>query len=183
MPTPTRLLITNRGEIAVRIARAAADLGIATVAVHTEDDARSLHVFRADEALALPGRGAAGYRDVEALLEAARRGGCDAVHPGYGFLAEAPSFAARVRDAGLVFVGPLPAQASLLIKAVAGGGGRGVRAVARAEELEEAFARCASEAEAAFGSAALYVEERMDRARHVEVQILGDREGRVAHLG
>ena len=100
------LLIANRGEIAIRIARAATDLGIRTVAVATADDAASLHVRIADESVALPGRGVAGYLDMDALIDAARSSGCDAIHPGYGFLAESGEFARRCRDAGITFVGP-----------------------------------------------------------------------------
>ncbi|MEQ8484165.1 MAG: carboxyl transferase domain-containing protein [Pseudomonadales bacterium] len=221
-----RLLIANRGEIAIRIARAAADLGIETVAVHTDDDAASLHVVRADRAWRLPGRGAAGYLDMAAIIDAARDGGCDAVHPGYGFLAENAEFGRRVRDAGLTFVGPRPEMleqfgdklkarrlaadcgvpvlpgtaaatsldeahaffdrfgdgAALVVKAVAGGGGRGMRVVRRANELADAFRACESEAGAAFGDRRLYVERLVARARHVEVQILGDRTGAVSHL-
>ena len=169
------LLIANRGEIAIRIARAATDLGIRTVAVATADDAASLHVRIADESVALPGRGVAGYLDMDALIDAARSSGCDAIHPGYGFLAESGEFARRCRDAGITFVGPTPELlelfgnkvrartvaieagapvlagseravtldearefmaslgegAAMMIKAVAGGGGRGTRAVFR----------------------------------------------------
>ncbi|MEQ9005579.1 MAG: biotin carboxylase N-terminal domain-containing protein, partial [Pseudomonadales bacterium] len=214
-----RLLIANRGEIAIRIARAAADLGIETVAVHTDDDAASLHVVRADRAWRLPGRGAAGYLDMAAIIDAARDGGCDAVHPGYGFLAENAEFGRRVRDAGLTFVGPRPEMleqfgdklkarrlaadcgvpvlpgtaaatsldeahaffdrlgdgAALVVKAVAGGGGRGMRVVRRANELADAFRACESEAGAAFGDRRLYVERLVARARHLEVQDQGDR--------
>ncbi len=221
-----RLLIANRGEIAIRIARAAADLGIETVAVYSQDDADSLHVRRADQAQALPGRGSAGYLDGDAMLEVAARTGCDGVHPGYGFLAENADFARQVREAGLVFVGPrpeilesfghkvtarnlaaecgvpvlpgtmgptsveetrnffasLPAGAAMVIKAVAGGGGRGMRIVRSAAEIEAAYQRCASEAQAAFGNGELYVERLVERARHVEVQILGDLQGQVSHL-
>src|SRR5258708_11319313 len=102
----TKLLIANRGEIAVRIARAAADMGLPTVAVHSEDDARSLHLRVADESHVLPGRGAAAYLNAEAVIAAAKASGCDAIHPGYGFLAERADFARMCADAGLTFVGP-----------------------------------------------------------------------------
>ncbi|HYF58454.1 MAG TPA: carboxyl transferase domain-containing protein [Burkholderiaceae bacterium] len=224
--TPTALLIANRGEIAVRIARAAADLGIRSVAVHARDDAHGLHLRLADAAVALPGEGVAAYLDADALLAAARAAGCDAVHPGYGFLSENAAFAARVREAGLAFVGPrpellalfgdkvraralagdcdvpvlagtgtptsldearafvagLPAGAGAIVKALAGGGGRGMRVVRDAAELEAAWPRCESEARKAFGDGSLYVERLMPDARHVEVQVIGD--GRDAvHLG
>jgi acetyl/propionyl-CoA carboxylase alpha subunit/acetyl-CoA carboxylase carboxyltransferase component len=221
-----RLLIANRGEIAIRIARAAADLGVESVAVYTEDDAASLHVVRADRAVRLPGRGAAGYLDMAAVLDAAAFAECDAVHPGYGFLAENAEFGRRTIQSGLGFIGPrpeilerfgdklsarrlaaesgvpvlpgtgqastleqaqaffagLPAGHAMVIKAVAGGGGRGMRVVHRAAEVEEAFQICQSEARSAFGDARLYVERLVKRARHVEVQILGDRSGNVSHL-
>jgi acetyl/propionyl-CoA carboxylase alpha subunit/acetyl-CoA carboxylase carboxyltransferase component len=221
-----RLLIANRGEIAIRIARAAADLDIETVAVFTPDDAQSLHVSRADRAVALPGRGSTGYLDASGIIAAATEAGCDAIHPGYGFLAENAAFARQVRDAGLVFVGPRPevlesfghkvtarsiaaecgiavlpgtqgpttvaaardffdglaAGAAMVIKAIAGGGGRGMRVVREADEIETAFARCRSEARTAFGNDELYVEQLVERARHVEVQILGDGYGNVSHL-
>ncbi|MYE23825.1 MAG: ATP-grasp domain-containing protein, partial [Gammaproteobacteria bacterium] len=221
-----KLLIANRGEIAIRIARAAADLGLASVAVYSEDDSASLHVRVADEAHALAGVGAAAYLDEEAVVEAARATGCDAVHPGYGFLAERASFAERCAEAGITFVGPkvehlalfgdkgraraaavaagVPvasgldravtleeAQAffdslnggAMIVKAVAGGGGRGTRMVEDAADVESAWQRCRSEAKAAFGVADVYVEECLPRARHIEVQILGDAAGNVAHLG
>ena len=220
------LLIANRGEIAIRIARAAADLGLRTVAVYSEDDAASLHTRVADEAVALDGRGAAAYLDEAAIVEAAKAAGCEAVHPGYGFLSERASFARRCADAGIVFVGPSPDHLELfgdkgraraaaiaadvpvlkgvdravsldearafmatldggamIIKAIAGGGGRGTRVVADAAEIESAYARCQSEAQAAFGVADVYVEEFITHARHIEVQILGDQDGAVAHLG
>ena len=220
------LLIANRGEIAIRIARAAADLGLRTVAVYSEDDAASLHTRVADEAYALEGLGAAAYLNEQAMVDAAKATGCGAIHPGYGFLAERAGFAQRCGDAGIVFVGPkvehlelfgdkgraraaavaaeVPvlrgrdravslAEAkeffaslnggAMIIKAVAGGGGRGTRIVEDAAALDSAYERCRSEAKAAFGVADVYVEQFLSRARHVEVQILGDCEGHVAHLG
>ena len=220
------LLIANRGEIAIRIARAAADLGIRAVTVHSEDDADSLHTRMADESHALTGVGAAAYLDEAAMVAAAEATGCEAIHPGYGFLAERASFAERCADAGLVFVGPkrehlalfgdkarareaavradVPvvqgldrpvsledakaffatvAGGAMIIKAIAGGGGRGTRIVLNEADIESAYARCQSEAQAAFGVPDVYVEAFLPRARHVEVQILGDREGNVTHLG
>ncbi len=221
------LLVANRGEIAVRILHAAAELGIHSVAVFSEDDTSSLHVRRADDARPLRGVGPAAYLDIEGLLAAARDCGCDAVHPGYGFCSENPDLARRAADAGLVFVGPRPetlevfgdktrARAlaercgvpvlkatpgpvgveeagaflaslgdggAIVIKAVAGGGGRGMRVVRAAAELDEAYRRCRSEALQAFGNGDLYAEQLMRRARHVEVQIVGDGSGRVSHLG
>ena len=181
------LLIANRGEIAIRIARAAADLGLRTVAVHSEDDATSLHSRVADEAHALDGTGPAAYLDEEAIVDAAKASGCRAIHPGYGFLAERASFARRCAAAGIVFVGPYPEHLELfgdkgraraaatgaavpvlkgtdqavsldearafmasldggamIIKAIAGGGGRGTRVVADAADIESAYARCQS---------------------------------------
>jgi len=225
--TITSLLIANRGEIAIRIARAAADLGIRTVAVFSEDDARSLHTRTADASHALPGSGAAAYLDIAAIVAAARATGCDAIHPGYGFLAESATFARACGEAGITFVGPavellelfgdkararraavaagvpvlrgldhpvtldearaffdaLGPGGAMIIKAVAGGGGRGTRAVLSAGEVESAYQRCQSEARAAFGNADVYVEEFVPRARHVEVQVVGDTTGAIAHLG
>lgn len=220
------LLIANRGEIAIRVCRAAADLGIRTVAVYSEDDDRCLHRLRADDARPLRGSGPAAYLDVDQILAVATEAGCDAVHPGYGFLSESAGFAERAADAGLRFVGPRPetlalfgdkararalaeelgvpllpgtagsteleearaffaAQggAPILIKAVAGGGGRGMRVVADAAALEAAFTRCQSEAQAAFGCGDVYVERCLQPARHVEVQIVGDDRGQVVSLG
>src|SRR5437773_7659714 len=154
-----RLLVANRGEIAIRIARAAADLGIPTVGVFSEDDAGCLHVSHVDAARSLSGRGPRAYLDVEQLLAVARETGCDAVHPGYGFLSEQAGFARRCAEAGLTFVGPRP------------------------ETLDEAWARCRSEAQAAFGSGDLYLEALLPRARHVEVQVVGDGSGAVSQLG
>ncbi|MFN3852852.1 MAG: carboxyl transferase domain-containing protein [Phreatobacter sp.] len=222
----TSILIANRGEIAIRIARACASLGLRSVAVHTADDASSLHVLRADRAVALPGRGAAGYLDIAAVVAAAQEAGCDAIHPGYGFLSENADFAEACAAAGLTFIGPTPdmlrlfgdktaaralaeacgvpvlagsprsadaasAQAFLaalgpggavMVKAVAGGGGRGMRVARTAAELEAAWARSSSEALAAFGNGDLYVEELIEAARHIEVQVIGDGTD-VVHLG
>ena len=213
-----KLLIANRGEIAVRIARTAAEMGIATVAVYSEDDAASLHVRKADQAVGLKGSGPAAYLDIAQVVAVAGAEGCDAVHPGYGFLSENAAFARACAEAGLTFVGPTPetlalfgdkgraralaeecgvpvlpgtagstsveeAQAffaalgeggAMMIKAVAGGGGRGMRPVMDAADVAATFERCASEARAAFGNSDLYVERFLPRARHVEVQIVGD---------
>ena len=220
-----KVLIANRGEIAVRIARAANELGVASVAIYAPEDASSLHVTRADAAVALPGAGAAAYLDSAAVVAAAVASGCDAVHPGYGFLAENADFARAVIAAGLTFVGPGPetlerfgdkgaarrlarevgvplaagtegatslAEAAafmaslggrpVMVKAVAGGGGRGMRMVERAADLADAYRRAASEALAAFGSDALYIEELIRPARHVEIQVLGDAAGAAMHL-
>jgi acetyl/propionyl-CoA carboxylase alpha subunit/acetyl-CoA carboxylase carboxyltransferase component len=223
----TKLLIANRGEIAIRIARAAADMGVPSVAVYSEDDSRSLHLRVADETEMLPGIGPAAYLNANAVIAAARTADCDAIHPGYGFLAERSDFARQCAEAGLTFVGPdvahlelfgdkararvaaaaasvpvirgldhavtldeaqsffrsLGAGGAMIIKAVAGGGGRGTRAVLASDEVEPAFQRCQSEADAAFGRTDVYVEEFIPRARHVEVQILGDGAGHIAHLG
>ena len=220
-----KLLIANRGEIAVRIARTAAEMGVATVALFSEDDAASLHTRTADEARALRGSGPAAYLDIAQVVEAAKAAGADAVHPGYGFLSENAAFARACGEAGLTFVGPSPETLELfgdkgraralaqqcgvpvlpgtdgptsldeaeaffaglgeggavMVKAVVGGGGRGVRPVSEASELAAAFERCASEAKAAFGNGDLYVEQFLPRARHIEVQIVGDGAS-VSHL-
>ena len=221
------LLIANRGEIAIRIARAAADLKIRSVAVFSQDDAASLHTRVADEAVPLPGKGARGYLDVDAIIAAAKTAGATAIHPGYGFLAERADFAARCASEGITFIGPaiehlalfgdksrartaakdsdvpilrglddavsletaaaffesLGKDGAMIIKAVAGGGGRGTRVVTEASDLEEAYNRCQSEAELSFGLPDVYVEEFIPRARHIEVQIVGDMHGNVTHLG
>ena len=218
----SKLLIANRGEIAIRIMRAAREMNIASVAIHSQDDANSLHVRLADEAIALDGVGARAYLDVEAVVAAATEAGCDALHPGYGFLAESAELSRRCVDAGITFVGPTPESLELfgdkararalavkldvpvlpgteaavdleeatrffrslgdggamVLKAIAGGGGRGMRVVTAEDEIAEAFERCQSEAAAAFGNGDLLVERLMPRARHVEVQIIGDGSGR-----
>jgi acetyl/propionyl-CoA carboxylase alpha subunit/acetyl-CoA carboxylase carboxyltransferase component len=221
-----KLLIANRGEIAIRIARAAGETALATVAIYPADDALSLHVRAADENCEIPGRGARAYLDIEAVIAAATTSGCDALHPGYGFLSENAALARRCAEEGIVFVGPSPealelfgdkalakalakkcgvpviegtgaattldeakaffaslgVSAAVMIKAIAGGGGRGMRIVDDSEKLEEAYARCQSEAKAAFGSDGVYVERLIRNARHIEVQIIGDRHGAISHL-
>ncbi|MGQ3071483.1 MAG: carboxyl transferase domain-containing protein [Ferrovibrionaceae bacterium] len=219
-----RILIANRGEVAIRIARAAAELGVGAVMVHAEDDARSLHVQAGDDALPLAGQGAAAYLDIAQIVAAAQAAGCDAVHPGYGFLSENAAFAAACAAAGLTFIGPSPEAlalfgdkararalagrldvpllpgtsgptdlaaalaffdslgdgAAVMIKAIAGGGGRGMRPVLSRDALEEAWTRCRSEARAAFGQDGVYVERLIARARHIEIQVVGDGEDVVA---
>lgn len=192
------LLVANRGEVAVRVLRAAADLGIRTTAVYSEDDADSLHVRMADHAVPLTGHGPLPYLDVDQLVRAGD--GCVAVHPGWGFLSENASFARACAAAGLTFVGPRPEVLDLLgdkrrardlagslgvptledlgtfpvmVKAVSGGGGKGMREVHRREDLEDAIARCRAEALAAFGNDDVYVERLLTPARHVEVQLVG----------
>ena len=222
-----RVLIANRGEIAIRIARAAASLGMESVAVYPPVDELSLHTRVATDARALPpGTGpVAAYLDIDALLAIAAETGCDCVHPGYGFLAENAEFARRCADAGLAFVGPDPEALALfgdkvaaralaislgipvvegsaealtsaadaataaartgypvMLKAAAGGGGRGMRAVRDAGKLGEAFERCRSEAQAAFGDGTVFLERLVERPRHIEVQVLADQHGSVVHL-
>ncbi len=221
-----KLLIANRGEIAIRIARAAGEAGLATVAIHPADDALSLHVRTADEAHEIPGRGARAYLDIEAVVAAAKAS-CDAVHPGYGFLsenaasrgacAERASLSSVRRPEALELFGdksqaqgagrsdtacrssPAPTApttleemhaffaslsgAPMVIKALAGGGGRGIRVVRKAEEISDAYARCCSEALSAFGNGSVYAERLIAHARHIEIQILGDGTGAVAICG
>ena len=221
----TKLLIANRGEVAVRVLRAAHELGIETVSIFAEDDEQSLHVRLATESCGLAGHGAAAYLDGTQVLEVAKQRGCDAIHTGWGFLAENAEFAAACEEAGITFVGPTAAVLELLgdktraralaeeqgvpvlpaspyavsaeeaaeffrslgdgdamvIKAVAGGGGRGMRVVESAADVQGAFERCQSEAKAAFGDDAVYVEQLMRRARHVEIQVVGDGTGAHSH--
>ena len=209
-----RVLIANRGEIAIRIARAAAELGIASVAAYAADEAGAPHVAAADDAVALQGTGPRAYLDIAAVVAAARGSGCDALHPGYGFLSENPALARACAEAGIAFVGPSPEHLQtfgdkaaaralaqrcevpllegtgaldlagakgffdrhgpMMLKAAAGGGGRGMRPVRDAGEVEAAFAACAREALAAFGDGTLYAERLMEQARHIEVQVAGD---------
>jgi acetyl-CoA carboxylase biotin carboxylase subunit len=221
-----KILIANRGEIAVRIIRACREMGLSTVAVYSECDRAALHVRYADEAYAIgPSPPRDSYLRVEGILDAARRSGADGVHPGYGFLAENEDFAAAVVEAGLTYIGPdaaaialmgsktaareiavragvpvVPGTADpvdadvsdeelaktagqigypLLVKAVAGGGGKGMRTVTQAADLVDAVRAARSEAGAAFGDAAVYLERRIGRPRHIEVQLLGDHHGTV----
>jgi acetyl-CoA carboxylase biotin carboxylase subunit len=213
-----RLLVANRGEIAVRVIRAARDLGISTVAVHSKADSEALHTRLADTSVAIGASPASkSYLVVDAILDAAKETGADAVHPGYGFLSERAGFAAAVTDAGLTFVGPSAdtiermgdkvaarevARAAgvptvpgtpggvagvdaaveaardtgypVMIKAAAGGGGRGIRVVADEDALRSEFGQASQEAEKAFGDGTMYLERFVERARHVEVQVLGD---------
>jgi acetyl-CoA/propionyl-CoA carboxylase, biotin carboxylase, biotin carboxyl carrier protein len=204
-----KLLVANRGEIAVRIFRTCERLGIATVAAFAPEDRGALHARKAAETVEV-----GSYLDPEELVRAAREAGADAIHPGYGFLAEDGEFALLVRDAGLVWVGPPPevlratgdklearraaAEAGvpvlpagspdeigfpLLVKAAAGGGGRGMRLVRSREELEEAAAAAEREAEAAFGDGRVFYERFLERPRHVEIQLVADTHGNVVHLG
>ena len=223
----TTVLIANRGEIAVRVARAAREAGLRSVAVYADADIDALHVQVADDAYALYGETPAEtYLDVEKLLEVARRSGADAVHPGYGFLSESARFARAVQDAGLAWIGPDPEAIELLgdkararalaaqvgaplvpgtndpvkdadeavafadahglpviIKAVHGGGGRGMRVVRQREQIAEAYESAVREAVTAFGQGDCLVERFLDRPRHIEAQVLGDRPGRIAVLG
>ncbi|MGW2718700.1 carboxyl transferase domain-containing protein [Streptomyces sp. NPDC001492] len=206
------VLVANRGEIAVRVLRAASEAGLRSVAVYAEGD--DAHARLADEAVPLDD-----YLDGGALLAAARTTGCDFLHPGYGFLSEDADFARRCADAGVTFVGPTPevlavfgdkararefaaeagvpvlagadgpdgarkllAAGPVMIKAVGGGGGRGMRVVRLADELDEAWERCTSEAQQGFGRGELYAERLLEGARHIEVQVVGDATGAVTHL-
>jgi acetyl-CoA carboxylase biotin carboxylase subunit len=222
-----KVLIANRGEIAIRVARGCRELGVRTVAVFSDPDRGAPHVRAADEAYPLGGTTAAeSYLRADALIEIARRSGAEAVHPGYGFLAENPDFAEACAAAGLVFIGP-PASAMralgsktsarrimqesgvpvvpgtidaiptaeqaaalshqigfpMALKAVSGGGGKGMRVVERPEDVETAFRQAAAESEASFGDPSLYLERLVVRPRHVEIQILADQHGNVVHLG
>ncbi len=221
-----KLLIANRGEIAVRIARTAHRLGIGTVGVYSEPDANALHVDSVDVAVSLGGETPAqSYLRGDAIIGAAKATGADAIHPGYGFLAENADFAREVEAAGLTWVGPTPDQITLLgdkvaakraaldanvpttpiweisdeqiangvapdgvpmpalVKAAAGGGGRGMRIVTDAALLAESITSASREAKAAFGDGAVFIEPYIERGRHIEVQIMGDQHGNVVHMG
>jgi acetyl-CoA carboxylase biotin carboxylase subunit len=220
-----KVLVANRGEIALRVIRACQELEISTVAVYSDADSEALHVRHADEIVHIgPPPAAKSYLSVEALLEAARETGAEAIHPGYGFLAENASFAAACDDAGLTFIGPsaeaiekmgnksaarrialeagvpvVPGSEEsasaddavetaeeigypVMVKAAAGGGGRGIRVAENEEELRKAVQVARREAEAAFGDSTIYLEKFLVGPRHVEVQVMGDHEGNVIHL-
>ena len=221
-----RLLIANRGEIALRVIRTCRELGVESVAVHSEVDATALHVTAADHAEAVgPDSPAESYLSSSRIIDAARRSGAEAIHPGYGFLSENPEFADACRDAGLVFIGPsaeviaragskiaarklaeslgvpvvpggVPTDQTVdglraavqatgypaLLKPSAGGGGKGMRVIRSAGELDDAINAARREALAAFGDGTIYVERRLERPRHVEVQVAGDHHGDIVHL-
>ena len=222
-----KVLIANRGEIALRVIRACRMLGLKTVAVHSKADAEALHVRFADEAVCVgPASSAESYLNIPRLIAAAEVTGADAVHPGYGFLAENAEFAQICAESNLVFIGPTPEQIRqmgdksearrlmqeagvpvvpgtpgaideerkarlaaeeigfpVLVKAAAGGGGKGMRVARDAEEFAAAFPQARREAEAAFGDGRVYIERFLERPRHIEIQVLGDGQGSVIHLG
>jgi acetyl-CoA carboxylase, biotin carboxylase subunit len=225
--TIKKVLIANRGEIALRVIRACREMGMATVAVYSDVDRGALHVLHADEAYRLgPAPAAESYLRGDLILEIARRAGADAVHPGYGFLSENAEFAEACAAAGVTFIGP-PASAMrvlgsktrarqaadaaamprvpgsvtgladvaeavrvaadigypVMLKAAAGGGGKGMRAVTKAEELAAAFTAASSEAERSFGSGEVYLEKLIERPRHIEIQLLADEHGSCVYLG
>ncbi len=220
-----KVLIANRGEIACRIARALRDAGVRSVAVYSEADRDGLHVRLSDEAYLIgPAASAESYLRIPVILETAKKCGAEAIHPGYGFLAENAAFAAACEENGLAFIGPPPSAVALmgdkararavaiaagvpvvpgtlpipsldaaereadrigyplLVKATAGGGGKGMRRVARREDLPSAFEQARSEAQSAFGDPSVYLEKYVERPRHIEFQVLGDRRGNVVHL-
>jgi acetyl-CoA carboxylase biotin carboxylase subunit len=222
-----KILVANRGEIALRVIRAAHELGVQAVAVYSEADRLAPHVMAADEAYLIgPAPSAQSYLRADVLIDVARRSGAEAIHPGYGFLSERAPFIQAVRDAGLVFIGPSPdavtamgdktaARARMidagvpvvpgtkealadaaearrvageigypvLLKAAAGGGGKGMRIVASEAEIERAFESAGNEAQAAFGDRSVYIEKYLDGPRHIEIQLLADRHGNTLHLG
>jgi acetyl-CoA carboxylase, biotin carboxylase subunit len=222
-----KILVANRGEIALRVIRAAHELGIEAVAVYSEADRLAPHVLAADEAYLIgPAPSAQSYLKAETLIEVAKRSGAEAIHPGYGFLSERAPFIRAVRDAGLVFIGPSPEAVTavgdktearkrmidagvpvvpgtaealadaaearrvageigypVLLKAAAGGGGKGMRIVRGEDEIERAFDAAGNEAQAAFGDRSVYIEKYLEGPRHIEIQLLADRHGNTLHLG
>ena len=217
----SKILIANRGEIALRIIRTLREMGIRSVAVYSDADRASLHVRKADEAAHIgPAVSSESYLNTDRILEAARRHGVDAIHPGYGFLSENAGFAQACEDAGFTFIGPSPRSIGLMgsktearrvaqsggapvvpgaesdptafarevgfpimLKAVAGGGGKGMRRVDRMEDLSSASDAASSEAARAFGDGRVYAEKLIENARHIEIQVLGDMHGNMVHLG
>ncbi len=221
-----KVLVANRGEIAVRIIRACRELGIQSVAVYSDADATAPHVLLADEAYPIgPAPSAQSYLRADVLIDVAKRSGCDGVHPGYGFLSERAHFAKAVADAGLTFVGPgadainamgdktearrrmlaagvpvVPGTSShakdagdakesaaqigypVLLKAAAGGGGKGMRVVEKAADLARAFEAASNEAKNAFGDGSVYIEKYLNGPRHIEIQVLADAHGNIVHL-
>lgn len=221
-----KILIANRGEIALRVMRTAREMGIGTVAVYSEADRAALHVRYADEAYCVgPAPSRESYLKIDAIIEAAKKSKADAIHPGYGFLSENAEFAAKVAAAGFIFIGPSPESIRvmgskleakravagynipmvpgiqsaitdigkakkeaaevgypILIKASAGGGGKGMRIVHSEDEFEEQMRRAISEAESAFGDGAVFIEKYITSPRHIEVQVLGDQHGNIVHL-
>ncbi|TGN04107.1 acetyl-CoA carboxylase family protein [Leptospira dzoumogneensis] len=219
----SKLLIANRGEVSIRIARAASALGVPTISIYSEDDSNSRHRLATDISVPLKGRGAKVYLDQEEILSIALREGCDSIHPGYGFLSENTDFAKRCEDSKINFIGPDPKTLEILgdklkavllaeslgvptlpgfrkvidlkeakefyskngiflLKAIAGGGGRGIRIINNIEELGTKFKTCSEEALHSFGNPNLYAEKYLPIARHVEVQVLGDGSGKVLHF-
>lgn len=221
-----KILVANRGEIALRIMRSAKEMGIKTVAVFSEADRNALHVRFADEAICVgPAPSNQSYLNIDKIIEACKATGADAVHPGYGFLSENPVFAKRVKDEGLIFIGPsaeameimgnkLSAKAAalkyhipmvpgteeaitdiaiakkraievgfpILVKAAAGGGGKGMRLVENSDEFEEQMQLAVSEATSAFGDGSVFIERYVSSPRHIEIQVLGDEHGNIVHL-
>jgi propionyl-CoA carboxylase alpha chain len=226
MPKIHKILVANRGEIALRVMRSAREMGIKTVAVYSEADRRSLHVRYADEAVCIgPAPSAESYLRMDKIIEACRLTGADAVHPGYGFLSENATFARQVQEAGIRFIGPSPesievmgsklaAKAAaarynipmvpgtpaaiadleearlvcrqigypVLIKASAGGGGKGMRVIGQESDLEEGMQRAISEATSAFGDGSVFIEKYITSPRHIEIQVLGDQHGNLVYL-
>jgi acetyl-CoA carboxylase biotin carboxylase subunit len=222
-----KILIANRGEIAVRVMRACREMGIRSVGVYSDVDRKALHVRYADEAFHIgPAPSTESYLRIDRILDAAQRSGAEAIHPGYGFLSENPDFARACEAAGLVFIGPLAAAMELMgsktasrhaalraglpavpgtdrnldsfeevgrlageigfpvmLKASAGGGGKGLRLVHSPAELESAYRNARSEAQNAFNDASIYLEKYLERPRHVEIQVLGDQHGNLIYLG
>jgi acetyl-CoA carboxylase biotin carboxylase subunit len=222
-----KILVANRGEIALRVIRAAHELGVKAVAVYSEADRLAPHVMAADEAYLIgPAPSAQSYLRADVLIDVAKKSGAEAIHPGYGFLSERAPFIQAVRDAGLVFIGPSPEAVTamgdktaarsrmidagvpvvpgtkqalvdaaearrvageigypVLLKAAAGGGGKGMRVVASEAEIERAFDAAGNEAQAAFGDRSVYIEKYLEGPRHIEIQLLADRHGNTLHLG